>query len=290
MRNTLGSTMARLLCAAGLLGTALSGLPACTNNDTPNVPDTPFISDEYSSLVVYNRVQFLVMHYTAEDFERSLELLAFGDRVSVQYLLPATEEPGRSPVYRLVPEELASHQAGVSYFQQRTNLNDTSIGIENVNLGNRSGEFEPYPQYQIDNLIVLSQGIIERHDLGPTQIVGHSDIAPGRKIDPGPLFPWKELHDSGIGAWPDEAAVEAYLRDHDALPPIEDVQQKLWDYGYKIEVTGVEDEQTQQVVGAFQMHFRPSNYDGVIDLETVAILESLVTKYADSLRRDFSGG
>ena len=121
------------------------------------------------------------------------------------------------------------------------------------------------------------QDIALRYHIHPTAIVGHSDIAPTRKIDPGPLFPWKTLYEHGVGAWPDEAAVIAKL--DQPLDSVEALQSKLQRYGYDLTINGLYDELTQQVISAFQMHFRPAQYDGTWDKQTQAILDALLEKY-----------
>ena len=139
------------------------------------------------------------MHYTAEDFHSSLKTLT-DEHVSAHYLLPAhpQREHGKPTVYRLVPEAMRAWHAGTSAWRGRSNLNDTSIGIEIVNKGfTRSMLFthwQPYTAEQIAVLIPLSRDIVQRYGIQPQDVVGHSDIAPQRKQDPGPLFPG--------GSWP----------------------------------------------------------------------------------------
>ena len=144
------------------------------------------------------RIRFLVMHYTAEDFHSSLKTLT-DEHVSAHYLLPAhpQREHGKPTVFRLVPEAMRAWHAGASAWRGRSNLNDTSIGIEIVNKGfTRSMLFthwQPYTAEQIAVLIPLSRDIIQRYGIQPQDVVGHSDIAPQRKQDPGPLFPYRRL-------------------------------------------------------------------------------------------------
>lgn len=138
-----------------------------------------------------SRIRFLVMHYTESDEAKSLRTLT-GDSVSVHYVVPPQPhiEHGMPVVYQLVPESQRAWHAGVSEWQRTTELNAVSIGIENVNRGpldpqNRT--WQPYPPEQIDALIRLSKDIVARYAISPTRVVGHSDIAPQRKIDPGPV-------------------------------------------------------------------------------------------------------
>ncbi|WP_037386134.1 N-acetylmuramoyl-L-alanine amidase [Serratia sp. DD3] len=231
------------------------------------------------------RIRFLVMHYTASDFNASLKTLT-DENVSAHYLLP--EQPslqkGKPVAYQLVPEEMRAWHAGVSYWRGRNNLNDTSIGIELVNPGFshllQAKHWPPYSPAQIELLILLSRDIIKRYDIQPMDIVGHSDIAPQRKQDPGPLFPWQQLAQAGIGAWPDKQQVEYYLAGRDKQAPVAMAPflAKLQRYGYGVDPTWDRNQQ-QHLVAAFQMHFRPGDHRGKPDAESEAIIDALLSKY-----------
>lgn len=233
---------------------------------------------------VEQRIRFLVLHYTQLDFHASLDILTKG-KVSAHYLVPEQSAFNSRIVYRLVDETLLAHHAGESYWQGRRRLNDTSIGIEIVNLGFKNQyeprEWYPFEDAQIDTVVALCKDIIQRYHIQPTCVVAHSDIAPTRKEDPGPLFPWKKLAVQGIGAWYDEQLVQRMIQvaSFKADPDIRKVQTQLGIYGYDIQITGELDEQTRKVLTAFQMHFRPRDYSGNPDSETCAILESLVHQY-----------
>jgi len=174
--------------------------------------------------------------------------------------------------------------AGASNWRGRTNLNDTSIGIEIVNKGfNRTllaTHWQPYTPEQIELLIRLSRDIVQRYAIQPTDVVGHSDIAPQRKQDPGPLFPWQQLAQAGIGAWPDKPTVERYLAGRDKYAPVPMAQmlEKLARYGYAVEPTW-DAKQQRNLIAAFQMHFRPEDYRGEPDAESEAIIDALLSKY-----------
>lgn len=248
-----------------------------------------------------SRVQFLVFHYTALPLEKSLKVLASeGTGVSAHYLVSDTPgATGMMEVYRLAREERRTWHAGVSFWSGSRLLNPASIGIEIVNLGYHEADdklplmqrrWYPFSAQQIEATAQLAQNIIKRHHIKPVNVVGHADVSPGRKVDPGPLFPWHELFVRyQIGAWPDADRVEFYKNTspfsqplNAALiptPQITALQQKLQRYGYETPQTGILDEQTSAVIAAFQMHFRPTLYDGMPDVETVAILDALLEKY-----------
>ncbi|HDL8053263.1 TPA: N-acetylmuramoyl-L-alanine amidase [Yersinia enterocolitica] len=238
------------------------------------------------SIAQNERVRFLVLHYTATDDAESLRLLTQGD-VSAHYLVKTHPEilDGKPVVLQLVPESQRAWHAGVSYWQGRNSLNDTSIGIEIVNKGFTERmlrrEWYPYNESQIELIERLTKDILERYNIDPTNVVAHSDIAPLRKSDPGPLFPWKRLAEQGIGAWPDDATVTKYIdgRNKNDLASVAIIQQALAHYGYQIPQSGELDDETSQVIKAFQMHFRAQDFSGVPDVETEAIALALVEKY-----------
>ncbi|WP_017938080.1 N-acetylmuramoyl-L-alanine amidase [Zestomonas thermotolerans] len=222
-----------------------------------------------------SRIQYVILHYTSADLERSLQLLTTGE-VSSHYLIGA-EPP---TVYRLVDDSRRAWHAGDSQWQGRTWLNATSIGIELVNPGYRDTPqgrlWYPYPEEQIEALIALLRDVVKRNQIPPQNVIGHSDVAPLRKLDPGPLFPWKRLAEAGFGRWPDEQRV-ARLRPHfeRALPSIGWFQQQLAEVGYAVPRNGELDVATRRALAAFQLHYRPQRYDGQPDAETAALLQAL---------------
>jgi N-acetylmuramoyl-L-alanine amidase len=235
----------------------------------------------YHSKACDSRQRFLVLHYTAGNFAVSLQELL--NTVSAHYLvpMPSALDPSYHSaeivVYALVDESARAWHAGVSAWQGRTDLNDTSIGIEIVNLATDS-QFMPFPPEQIEVVIALCRDILNRYpSIQPTHVVGHCDIACGRKMDPGPLYPWQQLYKAGIGAWFEVDTVQKYQRQFaSSLPTEPDVMAKLTGYGYDASA-GV-----HAVLRAFQMHFRPSLYDGKLDVETAAIAYALYEKYCAS--------
>lgn len=239
-----------------------------------------------------SRVRHLVLHYTDGDEAEALATLT-GPRVSSHYVLPREPAPR---VYQLVDESRRAWHAGASRWRRDADLNATSIGIEIVNAGpdRTTAEIErrlaadetnaiawaTYPEAQIETLIALARDIIARHGIEATNVVAHADIAPERKIDPGPAFPWQRLHEAGIGAWPEPDAVTRWRGRFASSPPsLVTLQQALAAWGYALEITGERDPRTRAVLRAFQMHFRPADYRGLPDAETAAILWALLERY-----------
>ncbi|WP_417700197.1 penicillin binding protein PBP4B [Pseudoalteromonas lipolytica] len=248
-----------------------------------------------------HRVKFLVMHYTAIDYEKSMRALVDEGGLSSHYLLPESGDSSyphdKLEIIQLVDENDRAWHVGRSYWQGREDLNDHSIGIEIVNvptchipehsspaMQNDASKLCIYPDYdakQIELLITLSKDILKRNpDIGPTQIVGHSDIAPSRKNDPGPRFPWYQLYKAGIGAWYDSDTVDKYWQLFSASKPSTELMQKaMRSYGYEVIATGQLDSQTLDALSAFQMHFLPWHVSGNNDARSAAVLFALLEKY-----------
>ncbi|WP_322083184.1 N-acetylmuramoyl-L-alanine amidase [Burkholderia sp. BCC1972] len=272
------------LFRVGACCAVLGLLAACTSPSLVE-RDTYYADTSLHARGADSRVRFLVMHYTESDEAKSLRTLT-GDSVSVHYVIPPQPRTERDMpvVYQLVPEAQRAWHAGVSEWQGTTELNAVSIGIENVNRGPLDPQhrtWQPYPPEQVEALTRLSKDIVARYGIPPTRVVGHSDIAPQRKIDPGPLFPWHALAQAGVGAWPEEATVAARLGGRDPHAPVDvrELQLKLARYGYDVPTDGMLDARTRRVFAAFQMHFRPSDYAGNPDAETDAIAQALLDKY-----------
>ncbi len=236
------------------------------------------LDTSYSSVSQGSRVRYLIIHYTVLDMPTSIRVLT-QQVVSSHYLVGDQTDP---VVYRLVDESQRANHAGASAWKSDTNLNSSSIGIEIVNPGMTKSEqgpvYYPYPQKQIDWVIALVRDIVQRHGITPDHVLGHSDIAPQRKQDPGPLFPWKQLADAGLVLWPDATRVAALRPAYEAvLPDVVWFQKRLAEHGFTVPQTGVLDEPTRTVIAALQMKYRNSNYDGTPDAETAAILNVLTT-------------
>lgn len=235
------------------------------------------IDSRYTSISQDSRVQYLILHYTAGEFPVALKTLTEGP-VSSHYLVDDTT----SSIYRLVDENRRAYHAGESYWKGASLLNASSIGIEIVNPGYQDTPagrvWFDYPEAQIAAVIELLKQIVAVHAIRPDRILAHSDVAPQRKVDPGPRFPWKQLADAGLMAWPDGGQVALKQAEYERqFPDIAWFQGKLAAHGYAVPRTAVLDDQTRKVLAAFQMKYRPDRFDGTPDPETAAMLEVLTT-------------
>ena len=199
-------------------------------------------------------VDMLVIHYTGmQSAEAALTRLCDpGSAVSAHYLI---DETGK--IFALVDEDQRAWHAGVSFWRGESNVNARSIGIELVNPGHEFG-YRPFPEAQMAALIDLAKGILARCPIPACNVVGHSDVAPRRKQDPGELFGWRRLAEQGIGLWPQAGAGEG-------------------DAAALLAACGYETEDVAASLTAFQRHFRPARCDGVADAETLSLLNGLVT-------------
>jgi N-acetylmuramoyl-L-alanine amidase len=205
----------------------------------------------------------LVLHYTGmpgcEDALRRLTDPA--SKVSAHYLI---DEDGS--LFRLVAEEFRAWHAGASYWAGLRNLNDVSIGIELVNPGHEFG-YRDFPDAQMATLEILARDILDRHPIPAERVLGHSDIAPGRKQDPGEKFDWAHLANAGIGLWP--------LADSSSAVSIGKATGLLTSFGYDTGNDDPLDTRTRLAIEAFQRHFRPARVDGRLDPETCHRIEAL---------------
>jgi N-acetylmuramoyl-L-alanine amidase len=262
------SVMIKKVLTVAIFAVVLSG---CTTRPAETeTRDGYFASHVFKANGQNERVRFLVMHYTALDDNKSLKTLT-EDPVSAHYLVPKKMESkqGKPVVLQLVDENKRAWHAGVSSWNGRANLNDTSIGIEIVNPGytdNMLGQrtWYPYSEKQIAAITVLAKDIIHRYQIAPDNVLEHSDIAPLRKQDPGKLFPWEHLAGRSPHAPAEVGAIQALLKQ----------------YGYdQIPQNDILDENTRKTLSAFQMHFRPADISGNADAETEAIARALIEKY-----------
>lgn len=219
-------------------------------------------------------VDILLLHYTGmPDAEQALAWLCDPQsKVSANYFVC---EDGR--VLSLVPEARRAWHAGAARWGDATDINSRSVGVEIANPGHPGG-LPDFPEAQIEALIALCTEIVARHPIPPHRVLAHSDVAPGRKLDPGERFPWGRLAAAGIGHWvePPPIADGRFFQLGDSGEPIEALQALLALYGYGIDITGAFDRRTEDVVAAFQRHFRPARVDGVADRSTIETLRKLL--------------
>lgn len=236
------------------------------------------------------RVKYIILHYTALSDEKSVGVLT-QQAVSAHYLV---NNLGDKEIFQLVDENKRAYHAGISAWRTDKMLNDTSIGIEIVNNGFKTDStglriFPEYDNAQVLKIAALVKDIANRYSIPATNILGHSDIAPTRKQDPGPKFPWKKLYnDYQLGMWYDEATKqnffiqiipETFGVEMSSAQGIFKYQTALKTLGYGLDPSGMIDESTKKTIEAFQYHFRPEKYDGVMDAETWSILQALIQKY-----------
>ena len=237
----------RLLFVASVLA-----LAACQHTAPRNPLATWVPSPNHDA----RRAQLIVLHYTEqESVQHSLDTLRSansGGPVSAHYLLG---EDGAT--YQLVSDERRAWHAGAGRWGTIHELNSASIGIEIDNDGH-----EPFTDAQFDALVSLLEDLTTRHRIPRTEVIGHSDLAPGRKIDPGPLFPWKRLYDAGYGIWPDP--------DAPSPPPGFDPVQALRLIGYGVE-------NMESTIHSYRMRFRGDNAKA-LDAEDLRILHSLASQ------------
>jgi N-acetylmuramoyl-L-alanine amidase len=211
-------------------------------------------------------VDMLVIHYTgmpgpAEDAVARLRDPAA--KVSAHYLIDRA-----GAVTRMVPEERRAWHAGVAWWRGHDDVNSRSVGIELANPGHDHG-YTDFADAQIAALIELARGIVARHAIPPRNVVGHADIAPGRKVDPGERFPWRRLADRGLGVWPSAALPPARLAEQ------ADLADTLAAIGYPVAQAGL-----GPCLDAFQRRYRPAAVTGAADAETRALAAALLARLA----------
>jgi N-acetylmuramoyl-L-alanine amidase len=211
-------------------------------------------------------IDLVVLHYTGMPTAAAAlaRLCDPAAAVSAHYVI---DEDGAT--YRLVPDEMRAWHAGISAWAGARNINDRSIGIELVNPGHDHG-YRPFPAAQMVSLTGLLGDLLRRHSIPRHRIVGHSDVAPGRKTDPGELFDWPGLARAGFGRWPRPVAGATAMSEGE-------VRRLLVGFGYDVGPPGPD---VATVIRAFQRHFRPSRIDGVADAETCARLADLFDQSA----------
>lgn len=222
-------------------------------------------------------LNIILLHYTGMvDADAALErLCSAASKVSSHYLV---FEDGR--IVQMVPENRRAWHAGVSSWAGMTDINSSSIGIEIANPGHEFG-YVDFPKRQIAAVTALCRSILKRYTIPQTRVLGHSDVAPSRKQDPGEKFPWRTLYEAGVGHWVKPVPIGergSVLALGDRSDDVKAIQNLLSEYGYGLSVNGHYDSATHDVVGAFQRHFRPERIDGITDESTRATLRELLAR------------
>ncbi len=215
----------------------------------------------------------IILHYTGMETGAAAlaHLCAPQAQVSCHYFV---WEDGR--IFQLVAENRRAWHAGASCWQGERDINSCSIGIEIVNAGHPGG-LPPFPQPQMDAVAALCRDISSRRGIRPERILAHSDIAPGRKVDPGEAFPWAWLASQGVGVWPADVvrAPGDDLSEGVHGPRVRALGEALARMGYDIAPGDRFDARLRLAIEAFQRHFRPSGVDGVADADTLSRLAAL---------------
>ncbi len=207
-------------------------------------------------------LDILLLHYTGMETGAAAvqRLCDPAARVSSHYTV---DEDGT--IFTHVPEEYRAFHAGVSYWAGARDINGRSIGIEVVNPGHEFG-YRSFPGAQVEAVLRLTRDILGRRSIPPERVLGHSDVAPARKIDPGELFPWGALALEGVGLWPQTRKLRLTIPFENGL--------QMFGYGLKPDM----DVPTETVISAFQRHFRPAKIDGMADEECSRILAALLAE------------
>jgi N-acetylmuramoyl-L-alanine amidase len=223
------------------------------------------------------RPDMIVLHYTGmlDSAAALARLTSPGSDVSAHYFV---YEDGR--ILQLVEESRRAWHAGTAIWAGESDINSCSIGIEIANPGHEYG-YPDFPMRQIAAVTALCRSIFTRHTIPAVRVLAHSDVAPSRKQDPGEKFPWRVLHDSGIGHWVKPAPLieeGSLLALGDRGETVAALQTSLAEYGYGVNVSGTFDSATGDVVTAFQRHFRPQRVDGIADASTRSTLQDLLAQ------------
>lgn len=246
-------------------------------------------------------VDMVLLHYTGMPAGRGLGMAERAIRwlenpvsqVSAHYVV--AEDGG---ITQMVAEADRAWHAGRAYWQGETDINSVAIGIEIAHPGYpfdpallpdvEPGDviaphpgYGPFPAPQIARVIALVADIVARHGLDPTRVLAHSDVAPGRKVDPGALFPWQDFFNQGLGSWvePEPVSADSGLAYGDSGADVTALQDLLGCVGFRIPPSGTFDETTQQAINAFQRHWRPERVDGRADRSTVATMRRLLVAF-----------
>ncbi len=240
----------------------------------PRLPHRIQLSPNFGERLDGKKPTVLILHYTGmASAEKACDWLCDErSEVSSHYLV---DEHGE--IVQLVDEAARAWHAGVASWHDETDINSASIGIEIQNVGHSGGSPE-FPIVQMQAVAALCRDIAERHHISARNVLALSDIAPGRKIDPGEKFDWAYLHREGVGHWVQPEAISggSFLQLGDQGDSVLALQAMLRIYGYGLEANGTFDVRTKVVLESFQRHFRPAKVDGVADQTTVGTLHKLL--------------
>ncbi len=219
-------------------------------------------------------ISILLLHYTGmESAGKACDWLCREEsQVSCHYLV---DEQG--DITQMVDESKRAWHAGVSSWLGEEDINSASIGIEIQNKGHTLG-YHHFHEKQMHAVVALSKDILARNNIEGRYVLAHSDVAPGRKVDPGEKFNWQNLYEQGVGHWVKSEVISggSFLQEGDTGDPVLALQGLLKFYGYGVEASGILDQRTRIVIEAFQRHFRQERVDGIADASTVATLHRLL--------------
>ena len=211
-------------------------------------------------------IKFIIIHYTGmqSEIESINRLINKNSKVSCHYLINR-----KGTIMQMVKENKIAWHAGVSKWKNIKNLNKNSIGIELVNKGHFFG-YENYSNLQINSLIKLCSKLKKKYKIHKENFLGHSDIAPNRKIDPGEKFPWKRLSNYKLGKWYNLKKDEILSDDKKKL-----FFKNLYKIGYRYFKKDKRVKSDKLIIKAFQRRYNPKKITGYIDLKTLKISQFL---------------
>lgn len=231
-------------------------------------------SPNYGERAGGRKPDMILLHYTGMPTpEGALEWLCCDEsQVSSHYFVHENGD-----IVQLVAEQRRAWHAGKSVWHGESDINSLSIGIEIANAGHPGGLSE-YPKAQIEAVIELCRDCGQRWSITPERVLGHSDVAPRRKLDPGEKFPWNDLYQGGVGHWVEPTPITGgrFFQRGDQGQPVEALQSMLSLYGYGTEITGEFSDKMAGELEAFQRHFRPGRVDGIADFSTIDTLHRLL--------------
>ena len=220
-------------------------------------------------------IWILLLHYTGmESASKACDWLCRkASQVSCHYLVD-----DQGDITQMVDETKRAWHAGVSSWLGEEDINSASIGVEIQNKGHTLG-YHHFHEKQMQAVVALSKDIVTRNNIEARHVLAHSDVAPGRKVDPGEKFNWQNLNEHGVGHWvkPEGISGGSFLQEGDTGDPVLALQSLLKFYGYGLEASGTFDQRTRVVIEAFQRHFRQARVDGIADASTVATLHKLLS-------------